>query len=148
MTFQKTVEQEKALALANYLRCNYSEAVSDIENDIYGVYTEDEAREKAYYDIEQSLWAFNQSFISRFSKVARAIDSDSWKKMAGDLCEGFNDAVLAMIEVENDVEDVYDAAIDEDGIGHFLNTYDGEAVDSDDECDCELTQNYIICQIN
>lgn len=141
-------QDNKTRALANYLQIKYSEAQELIDSEDWAVYTEEEALEIAGEYIENTLWAFNRSFLAGFSKVAAKIDDNTWGLLQSTLGENFNDVVLAMITSETDIDTFIEAAIMEDGIGHFLNTYDGEAIESDDVCNCKLNQNYILTRMN
>ena len=90
----------------------------------YLVLTDDEAHEAAGKRIEESLWAFRPSFIARFTEPRL---SDAAQKALGQaqekLCEDANDLVRALIR---DIDAFIEAAISEDGRGHFIGSYDGE----------------------
>lgn len=93
----------------------------DFNEDDYEVYTDEEATEAAKRYILDSLWAFRASFILSHSKIA--MDAKYLEKIQGDLCEGANDLVKSMID---DIDYFVEDAINCDGRGHFISTYDGE----------------------
>lgn len=86
----------------------------------YMVLTDEEADEKAREYIEESLWAFNPSFLAGVTGV----DQEVFEAIqANDRCEGNNSAIARL--VGDDLDRLVDQAIGADGRGHFLNTYDG-----------------------
>ena len=87
----------------------------------YEVYTDKEATERAKELILDSLWAFRASFILSHSKID--MDEKYFTKIQGDLCEGANGLVKSMID---DIDYFVEDAINCDGRGHFISTYDGE----------------------
>ena len=103
------------------------EEVEDRRNDMhvddgeYLVLTEDEAEDRAYDYIEQSLWAFNADFLSTMTKMPY----EAFEKLQ-ELCEDANDAFRAMVDTTCGMRDFVDAAIDADGRGHFISHYDGK----------------------
>lgn len=113
----------KITALARYLQIDYDDAINLINGD-YVVYDDDEADNAAREYIQDSLWAFNKSFLNDYSEAIRNIPDKDWKDISGKLCESFNDAVKAMIG--DNLEDMMDDAISMDGRGHFISFYDGE----------------------
>ena len=60
-----------------------------------------------------------QSTTHRLSSARSSSDEDA------------NDALTALIEAGSGMEDFIDAAINADGRGHFLASYDGEEIESD-----------------
>jgi len=102
----------------NVLDTGYDEL--DFDGQQWTICTYEEAEKRAKDYILDTVWAFNASFISSHS----GIDSDIIAAVqANDKCEGNNDMLLRLIE---DQERFVDDAIGCDGLGHFLNTYDGE----------------------
>lgn len=91
------------------------------ENDYY-VLTDEEADEKAKEYIEQSLWAFNASFLAEETgfdpEIFEAIQSNG-------KCESNNDVIENTIIKTCGIDAFVDAAISADGRGHFLSSYDG-----------------------
>lgn len=88
-------------------------------NDNYLVYTDDEANEAAKEYITETIWAFNPGFLSCVTgiheEVFRSIQ-DNGK------CESNNDVILSLVD---DIDDLVETAIQWDGRGHFLSSYDG-----------------------
>lgn len=102
----------------NVLDTGYDELDFDGQECVLCTYEEAEKRAKDY--ILDTVWAFNASFISSHS----GIDSDIIAAVqANDKCESNNDLLLKII---NDKDYFVSDAIVCDGLGHFLNTYDGE----------------------
>lgn len=102
----------------NVLDTGYDELDFDGQECVLCTYEEAEKRAKDY--ILDTVWAFNASFISSHS----GIDSDIIAAVqANDKCESNNDLLLKII---NDKDYFVSDAIGCDGLGHFLNTYDGE----------------------
>lgn len=91
----------------------------------YLVLTEEEANQQAREDIECSLWEFNAEFIVDYmpiknsDRVVRSI-----RKMQEELSEDANDLMEAL--VKDKLDELVQDAINADGRGHFMNTYDGE----------------------
>jgi hypothetical protein len=96
----------------------YDELDFDGQEWVLCTYEEAEKRAKDY--ILDSVWAFNASFLASHS----GIDSDIIAAVqAKDKCESNNDMLLRLIK---DKGHFVNDAIGCDGLGHFLNTYDGE----------------------
>lgn len=123
----------KIEALVKYLEIERDEITEgydsnhfEIGNTEYIVLTDTEADEETKGYIKESLWAFNADFILSHSKIGNNCNKaviKAFQKMQGDLCENANELVFAMIE---DFEDFVSDAIEADGRGHFLSSYDGE----------------------
>jgi hypothetical protein len=95
----------------------------------YLVLTDEEADKAARAAVEDSLWAFNASFIldhMKYGDANRARLEKSIGKMQEELCEDAGPIVLAMIGGRAGFAKFADAAIGADGRGHFLSSYDGE----------------------
>lgn len=102
----------------------------------YKVFTEDEADEAVKADILGSLWAFNPDFILRHTAFYQQSTEDeddafieSLENLQCNICEGANAIVKALIE---DMDAFVSDAVDADGRGHFLATYDGEELEVGD----------------
>ena len=67
------------------------------------------------------MWAFNDEFLAEMTGLPAVIF-----KALQPQCENSNDAVLALVDKTCGLEDFAQTAIDADGRGHFLATYDGE----------------------
>lgn len=87
----------------------------------YLVLDDDEANAACRERIEDSLWAFNASFLSGET----GIDQSVFEALA-DKCEGANDAVRSIIVGSCGLDDFVETAMLTDGRGHFLSGYDGE----------------------
>jgi hypothetical protein len=116
-------DDEKIQALMAHLKIDADEAEQLIEDGDYLVLTDEEADQAAKENIEESLWAFNKSFLNAHSEAISEIPEKDFVAMQGKLCESFNKAVKAMID---DFEHFVEDAISCDGRGHFMNTYDDE----------------------
>lgn len=94
----------------------------------YKVLTDEEADAEAKEYIEDSLWAFNADFIFEHSKIAASEYEyneiiKAFRKMQETLCESANALVKALIK---DIDDFVQAAVEADGRGHFISSWDGE----------------------
>lgn len=87
----------------------------------YAVGTDEEADKAAKEYIKETLWAFNDEFLAEMTGLPAVIF-----KALQPQCENSNDAVLALVDKTCGLEDFAQTAIDADGRGHFLATYDGE----------------------
>lgn len=103
----------------------------------YKVLTDEEADKAAEESIEESLWAFNTEFILEHSKidvVGREYEEivKAFRKMQETLCESANALVKALVKDINDsIDDFVQAAVEADGRGHFISTWDGEEHESE-----------------
>jgi hypothetical protein len=91
-----------------------------VDDGEYLVLTDDEADERAREYIEESLWAFNASFLSGMTGLDERVFTALSKQ-----CEDANDAVLALVKSTCGIDDLVEAAIAADGRGHFMASYDG-----------------------
>lgn len=91
----------------------------------YAVGTEEEANDAAAEYIRESLWAFNPDFLANYA--AGPMRAKWIKEIVGDRCEDANDDITEM--VSDRIKELIDDAIAADGIGHFLNSYDGDSED-------------------
>lgn len=113
---------------------NESWETFEIIGNEYKVLTDDEADEKAAEYIKESLWVFNAEFIlqhsAAFENTTTCEDEDIIKALRmvqENICESANALVKALIyDIDTFIED----AIDADGRGHFLSSYDGEEHES------------------
>ena len=115
------IEELKIKALAKELDIDIEEAEEMIETGDYTVLTDEEADEQCAEYIKDSVWAFNSSFLSSMTGLP-----EEMYKAVQDKCEGAEDAVLQCIENSCGIEDFIEAAVDADGRGHFMSSYDGE----------------------
>ena len=121
------MSDEKKKALAKYLKIE----VSDVDVDRHGTYeaegseylvlTDSEADEKCKEEIENSLWAFNASFL--LAHMPKGMSEKAIKAIQSELYEDANETFKNMIV---DFDHFLDDAMKADGRGHFLSQYDGE----------------------
>ena len=130
----------KQLALAKHLKLSVDE-LDDVEfsedesgsepqeftygQDSYLVLTDEEATEKCKEYIKETLWAFRPEFIHEYV----SIDIKSLEKIS-ELCENANPIIEKLLG-EN-LDEFIESAINCDGRGHFLSSYDGEEHQEDD----------------
>lgn len=107
----------------------YGLTVIEYDGGEYAIAMNDEEADSACKEyITDTLWAFNEFFLTEMTgidlKVFVALSQSN-------LCEGANDAVLALVEKTCGIDELVAAAIDADGRGHFLSPYDGEEIELD-----------------
>lgn len=109
----------------------------------YKVYTDEEADEAAADYIKESLWAFNPEFILEHSAASEETTAredeeiiKAIRMVQESICESANALVKALI---SDIDTFIEDAIDADGRGHFLSSYDGEEHESN---------GFYICRTN
>lgn len=95
----------------------YSDKTSD-----YLILTEEEANYAVGYYIMHSLWAFSPEFLSSQTDV----DEKIFQILQENLYEECNDFFLTIIEQSCGIQNFVNSAIQCDGRGHFLSTYDGK----------------------
>lgn len=110
------------------------DSVLEYEGSEYMVLTDEEADEKVLERVEDTLWAFNPSFLADLTGLEEVVF-----KTLGSLYESGNEAVKAIVENTCGMEALVKDAIHYDGRGHFLASYDGEEL----ECSVEGTDYYI-----
>ena len=100
----------------------------------YKVLTDEEADEATRESILESLWAFRARFIvehTKFYENSTHGEDEAFCKALEELqqsiCESANPIVYALIK---DIDEFVEDAIDADGRGNFLSTYDGEENES------------------
>ena len=129
----------KIKALAKYLgepvenlRDNGNNYVQVVDGFEYLVLTEGEADQVAQEYIEDSLWAFNAGFILDTCGLDSSSNvSHSLHNMQKDSCEGCNDFIYALVDRTCGIDEFVAQAIEEDGRGHFLSSYDGKEGEQD-----------------
>lgn len=121
----------KIIALAEFLeveviditKSDYSDNVFEVNENEYLVLTDEEAKEETTNYINETVWAFNSDFIINHSS---ALDYDEPSRMIvrviGEQCESGNEAMKKLID---DMDEFIIDAIELDGRGHFLSSYDG-----------------------
>jgi len=121
---------KKALALMNYLNKKglneenikewYDSCIFMVQGE-YMVLSEQERYEKTKEYIRETLWAFSPSFLSKETGLPEEVFSALSEKY-----ENGNDAILALVEKTCGLDAFVEAAVEADGYGHFLASYDGE----------------------
>ena len=99
---------------------HYGLSIIDIEGEewVLGNDTEVDKAVKSY--IEETLWAFNKSFLSDQTGLPEEVFSTLQQG-----CESSNDAILSIVEKCGDMDTLVSDAVSSDGRGHFLSPYDG-----------------------
>lgn len=149
-----TLLNEKYEALKNFLveqnnatYNDFTENVNAVYNDSYDTFellgneykvlTNEEADNAAKEYIEESLWAFNAEFILEHSKIdvaGREYENivKAFRKMQEALCESANALVKTLVtDINDSIDDFVQAAIEADGRGHFISSWDGEEHESE-----------------
>jgi hypothetical protein len=88
----------------------------------YMVCTNETADLAARGQILSSLWAFKADFLSSETNLPSEVYSCLQEKMSKDS----NEAILALVRSTCGEDSIVDAAINSDGRGHFLATYDSD----------------------
>lgn len=106
----------------------------EIIGNEYKVLTDEEADEAAADYIKDSLWAFNADFILSHSVASQGTTAreneeiiKALQMVQSSICESANALVKALI---SDIDTFIDNAIEADGRGHFLSSYDGKEHES------------------
>jgi len=111
----KEITEESAEKIERYIDENMG------GTDYYDVHNE-ESRDFAVREyINESLWAFNADFI--ISHTSTEIRPEELQKMQETMAESANGIIAGII---TDIDIFINDAINEDGYGHFLSTYDGK----------------------
>lgn len=128
-------DHAKVRALCSFLNCDPSElslerhehygmTVFSQGNAEFAIGIDAEADKAARESIEQSVWAFNASFILSECNLPDELEDGlrAWQEKE---CEGANDALLRMVN-RLAGDSFFESAIQADGRGHFLAGYDNE----------------------
>jgi len=141
-----TTELEPIEALARHLECEVDD-LSEERHECYGltvfshggaeyaVGTDDEAKSACEDSIEQSAWAFNADFICGQCNLPFEL-SEALKAWQEKECESANDAIVELIEKHcpggmRGSHSFSEDAMEADGRGHFLASYDGDEIELD-----------------
>ena len=109
------ISKESSEAVTRYIEENIGGA------DYYDVHNE-ESRESATEGlIKESLWAFNANFI--LMHTSTEIHPNQLQQMQETMCESANGIIAGII---TNMDIFINDAINEDGYGHFLSTFDGK----------------------
>ena len=126
------VYSPECLALADHLECDRADLDECTYNhnglimfkygsQEYAIGTDEEADKATLAYIQDSVWAFNASFLADFT----GIPVEAFEAMQGK-CEDANDPILKIIQQGDGMEYFAEQATMADGRGHFLSPYDGE----------------------
>lgn len=119
----------KVQTLATALDISNEDALKLYNNGDYMVLTEEEASDMACKHIQESLWAFKPGFLIQY--IDRPDDSEKAIIRSLTLLQGLlkdaNPVIIAL--VYNNLEELMTDAINQNGIGHFLNPYDGKTIE-------------------
>ena len=113
--------------IANFLKIevkdlqgeNYDHWGLEVYNG-YAVGDEEEVKKAVSEHIKETVWAFNSKFLQEMTDIPQ----EAFAAMQ-DKCERANDPILQIIEKTCGIEDFIESAINSDGRGHFLASYDG-----------------------
>lgn len=114
-------ESARIFAIKEAADCTLDEAETFFDDGDWYAYTDDEADEKCQEYIQDSLWAFNASFLEEMTKIPAEMFAAVQEK-----CEGANEAFEHCINSTCGLEKFVERAISADGRGHFLSPYDGD----------------------
>ena len=96
----------------------------DDGEDVAGMFlvlTDEEADAHARQYIEESVWAFNASFLAGQTGLPESAFEALSKQ-----CEEGNEPIMQMIRATCGIDSLVEAAISADGRGHYLARYDHE----------------------
>lgn len=137
--FTDETEQNQVRALCALLDCepddlrvasyqHYSAlAVYKQGSHEYAIGTDAEANAAAFNNIEDSIWAFNASFLSSYTDLPEEMFIGMQDK-----CEDANDAFKTCVErASGGLAGFVEEAISADGRGHFMSSYDGNENEQD-----------------
>lgn len=137
---EQAQELEKINALAEYLGISKDEIresrtpdTLETEDAEYIVLTDEEANKKIAEQIKDELWAFNADWILTACGLYDTTVTDHEEKqlrqsledLQAKSCESCNELIKAVIVGTIGLEKFIEAAIETDGRGHFLSSYDG-----------------------
>lgn len=121
MDYEQRNENDYKQTFKDYCAENLIE-IEEFDNDDYLVLTDEEADEKAKEYITDSLWAFNPSFLASMTDF----DEEIFQAIADNgKCESNNDVIYNTIQKTCGINDFVEAAVQADGRGHFMSSYDG-----------------------
>lgn len=118
-------------ALANFLGANgvsYNESTGIFNtcDKEYYVFTDDEANKRVEEYIKETLWAFNPKFIHDMTNI-----DERMIRVIVNECENSNEVIEKLIIATCGIDRFIQKAVECDGRGHFINTWDGEENEED-----------------
>ncbi len=102
----------------------------EVDGKEYAVGTDKECKVAARRFVRETLWAFRTDYLAGYLNWEESV-TKAIRKVQEDLCEDANPVIAKLIGSSRDIDTFCDTAIDDDGRGHFLASYDGEEIDSD-----------------
>lgn len=123
----------KRLAISKEFECNiteianFNEETYEIEGIEYMILDDDTADEKCKDYIEDTLWAFRDTFLASETGIEAIV----FEKLSS-LCESSNVAIRSIINCTCGIDLFVQSAINADGRGSFLSSYDGEEIEFTD----------------
>lgn len=121
------------MSVLNYDHYHMPIIESQTEPGEYAIAFSDKiANESAKQYIEESLWAFNAVFLASETDMSVEIYEALQPK-----CEGSNDAILKLVEKTCGLQEFVESAINADGRGHFISSYDSE-----ETCFTDMSQEF------
>ena len=130
MEFTYTQAKELINEIGRFEELSYDHwglTVLDAEQGEYAIGTDEEADKAAHEYIEGSVWAFNADFLESMTDMPYEIFEALQPQ-----CEPSNEPILACIERTCGIDEFVEEAINCDGRGHFLSSYDGHETDIGD----------------
>lgn len=104
----------------------YGLPVVRLASGSYLIAKDKEAAEDAARDyIENCVWSFNASFLAQMTGIDMSVFETMQPK-----CEDAQEGVESIIEATCGMDAFVDAAIQADGLGHFLASYDGAEIEA------------------
>lgn len=134
--FEDFDDPDAVHALAMHLELTHMD-VEDIEEEgdcqykVQGTYyhcgTEQETFDTVMEYMSEMLWAFTKSFLSTYGTLAKLPDNavELVLNPLQEQCEGGNETIKELVEWDENKGHMAKDAIAADGVGHFLNGYDG-----------------------
>ncbi len=106
-------------------QCSFNEDIFDTSEGEFLVLTDEEADEQTKECIGETLWAFNINFLQGFLASGLQDEAETILKPLQERCESGNEPIKALVDWDNNKDDITQEAISWDGRGHFLSSYDG-----------------------
>lgn len=122
--------EDLIIALAEEFGCAVKDIVENssteyqIDGIEYKVLTEEQADEEMVEYVEETLWAFNPSFLADVTDMPIEVFEVLCEK-----CEGGNEDIRSIVDKTCGIEELAEEAVRWDGRGHFLNSYDGGEIE-------------------
>jgi len=90
---------------------------------------DEQADSAALTAARESLWAFSSVYLSRFLGLSMN-QQKAIEKMQSELCEDAQEIIALLLG--DRIDELLEDAVETDGRGHFLSTYDGEEAYGED----------------